>query len=213
MKLTRLMVTMLVVLTCTGCTSFQHSLKEGETIPDGTVLLVGAVALDPPVEQGTFVNYDVLGASRGVIRFGVTKDLSKKVDLQAFPPMSFDEALLMEMKGFSFFPQEPGTWYLRVGILDQSSHFSIPVVINGTPRFRGIDVKSLYLIKDVKIDIPPGAKAIYIGTLVYRHDGSRALNVKVRDDFKRAVQALTEEHIPGVTGRDLVKKLAQVVNQ
>jgi len=40
------------LLFASGCAPFLGSLK-GESRPDGKVLLVGAVALDPPVEQGT----------------------------------------------------------------------------------------------------------------------------------------------------------------
>jgi len=41
------------LLFASGCALFIGSLKEGESLPDGKVLLVGAVALAPPVEQGT----------------------------------------------------------------------------------------------------------------------------------------------------------------
>ncbi len=211
MKMARSIVVVFVVLMFAGCAPFLGSLKEGESVPDGKVLLVGAVALDPPLEQGTLVSYDVRGASRGIIRFGVTKDLSKKVDLHSFPPISSDEVFLMNMKGLSFIPLQPGTRYMRLGIMDQSSHYSIPVVINGTPGFRGVDVKSLYLVKNIKVNIPSDVKAVYIGTLVFKHDGEKATSVQVRDDFKQAAKDLAVKHIPGLTAKDVVKRLAQVV--
>jgi hypothetical protein len=198
-------------LAIAGCAPFLGSLKEGEAVPDGKVVLVGAVALDPPLEQGTLVSYDVRGASRGIIRFGVTNELKGKVDLQAFPPISSDEVFLMNMKGLSFIPLQAGTRYLRLGIMDHSSHYSVPVVINGTPGFRGVDVKSLYLVKDIKVDVPRDAKAVYIGTLVFKHDGKQATSVQVRDEFKQAAADLAAKHIPGLTAKDMVRKLAQVV--
>lgn len=211
MKMNRFIVAMLAVFVFSGCAPFQHSLKDGEALPDGKVLLVGAVALDPPLEQGEMVHYDVRGASRGVIRFGVTKDLSQKVDMKAMNPLSSDEVLIMNLKGISCIPLNPGTRYLRLGIMDESSHASIPVVINGRPGFRGIDVQSLYLIKDIKLDLPSNAKAVYIGTLVFQHDGKQATGVRVRDDFKQATKDLAAKQIPGLTSKEMVRKLAQVV--
>lgn len=211
MKMTRFILAMCVALVFAGCAPFHGSLKAGESVPEGKVLLVGAIVLDPPLEQGTLVGYDVRGASRGIIRFGVTKDLSGKVDRQSLATTPFDEVLLLSMKDLSCIPLQPGTRYLRIGIMDQSSHFSIPVVDGGKPGFRGVDVTSLYLVKDVKIDIPSNAKAVYIGTLVFRHDGSQATSVQVRDDFKQAAKDLAVKSIPGLSAKDMVKKLAQVV--
>lgn len=211
MELKRFVVGIIAVLVFSGCAPFQYSLKEGEALPDGKVLLVGAVALDPPLEQGEMIHYDVRGASRGVIRFGVTKDLSQKVDMKATSPISSDEVFIMNLKGISCIPLQAGTRYLRLGIMDESSRASIPVIINGKPGFRGIDVKSLYLIKDVKVDLPANAKAVYIGTLVFRHDGKQATGVQVRDDFNQAAKDLSARHIPGLTAKEMVRKLAQVV--
>ena len=91
---------------------------------EGKVLLVGAIVLDPPVDQGELINYDVRGMSRGVIRFAMTKDLSKKVDMQALLPISPEEILLMNLKGVSFVPLQSGTLYIRMGIMDVSSRAS-----------------------------------------------------------------------------------------
>jgi hypothetical protein len=210
MKSTGFVLTMLVLFFA-GCAPFNGSLKEGEAMPEGKVLLVGSIALDPPLEQGTLVSYDVRGASRGIIRFGVTKDTSKKVDLKSVISMSFDEVFLMNMQGLSCIPLQPGTRYLRVGIMDLSSHYSMPIVDGAAPGARGVEVTSLQLIKDLKVEIPNGVKAVYIGTLVFRHDGRQATSVQVRNDFKQAVKELATKHIPGLSPKDMVKKLAQVV--
>ncbi|MBJ6798540.1 hypothetical protein [Geomonas propionica] len=211
MSVKRFIVAMLVLVMFSGCAPFQHSLKEGEALPDGKVLLVGAVVLDPPLEQGEMIHYDVRGASRGVVRFGVTKDLSQKVDMKATIPLSSDEVFIMNLKGISYIPLTPGTRYLRLGIMDESSHASMPVVIGGKSGFRGIDVQSLYLVKDIKVDLPSNAKAVYIGTLVFQHDGKQATGVRVRDDFKQATKDLAAKHIPGLTAEGMVRKLAQIV--
>src|SRR6266516_2948938 len=131
MRTTRLFLALLCcLLFASGCAPFLGSLKEGESLPDGKVLLVGAVALDPPVEQGTFVNIDVMGASQGVMRVALTKDLSKKVDLSSALPISPDEVLLMKLKGISCIPLQAGTRYVRLGIVDLStraSNLTMPV--------------------------------------------------------------------------------------
>ena len=215
MKVARLLVAVLgCLLFVSGCAPIHASLKEGEPLPEGKVLLVGAIVLDPPVDQGELINYDVRGMSRGVIRFAMTKDLSKKVDMQAMLPISPEEILLMNLKGVSFVPLQSGTLYIRMGIMDVSSRAStltMPTGPGGSAGFKGIDVSSLYLVRDLKIEIPAKAKAVYIGTIVFKHDGAKATGVQVRDDFKQAVTELTAKNIPGIKPKDVVKKLAQVV--
>ena len=214
--MTKLLMTKLVcLLVVAGCAPFNGSLKEGEALPDGKVLLVGAIALDPPVEQGRLVSIDVRGASRGVIRFALTNDLSKKVDPGTTIPISPDEVLLMKLKGLSCIPLQPGTRYIRMGMLDKSSRYYIlaPPGPNGiSTGFKGVDVTSLHLVRDLKIDIPDNVKVVYIGTIIFRHDGKRATGVQVRDDFKQAAKELAAMNISGVSSGDVVKKLAQVVN-
>jgi len=214
--MTKLLVTMLCcLLAVAGCEPFYGSLKEGEALPEGKVLLVGAIALDPPVEQGRIVSIDVRGASRGVIRFALTNDLSKKVNPQAPMPISPDEVLLMKLKGLSCIPMQPGTRYIRMGMLDKSSQYSIlaPPGPNGVSTgFKGVDVSSLRLVGNLKIDIPDNVKAVYIGTIVYRHDGKRTTGIQVRDDFKQATKDLAANNIVGISSKDVVKKLARVVN-
>lgn len=215
MRVTKLLMAVFAILLfVSGCAPFRGSLKAGESLPEGKVLLIGAVALDPPVEQGKFVNIDVMGASQGVMRVALTKDLSKKVDLQAMTPISADDVLLMDLKGLSYIPLEPGTHYIRLGILDISSRGSVltmPAGPGGSAGFKGIDVSALYLVKDLKIEIPEKAKAVYIGTIVFRHDGREATGVKVRDDFKQAAKDLMTKNIAGIASKDVVKKLAQVM--
>lgn len=208
------MAALCCLLFVSGCAPFRHSLQEGDSLSDGDVLLVGAVALDPPVEQGNMVHHDVMGASKGVMRVVLTKDLSQKVDVNSLMSLSTDDILLMKLKESSFIPLKPGIRYARLGIVDISSQGSIPVAPRGpggSAGFRGIDVQSLYLVRDLKLDIPEKAKAVYIGTIVFRHDGQYATGVRVRDDFKQAAKELAAKKIAGITSKDVVKKLAQVV--
>lgn len=87
----------------------------------------------------------------------------------------------------------------------------MPAGPGGSAGFKGIDVSALYLVKDLKIEIPEKAKAVYIGTIVFRHDGREATGVKVRDDFKQAAKDLMTKNIAGIASKDVVKKLAQVM--
>lgn len=201
------------LLFVSGCAQFNGSLKEGESLPEGKVLFVGAVALDPPVEQGTFVNYDVMGASKGVMRVALTKDLSQKVDLSSVSPISADEVLLMNLKGISCIPLQPGKRYVRLGVMDistRASNLTMPAGPGGSAGFKGIDVSALYLVRDLKIEMPKKVKAVYIGTIVFKHNGKEAIGVRVRDDFKQAAKELAAKKIPGLTSKDVVKLLAKV---
>lgn len=215
MKRLFLVMTLLCSLVSSGCAPFRSSLKEGESLPSGKVLLIGAVALDPPVEQGDFVHHDVMGASKGVMRVALTRDLSQKVDVNSLASLSIEEALLMKMKESSFIPLQPGVRYIRLGIVDLSSRASrltMPAGPSGSAGFKGIDVSSLYLVRDLKLDLPEGVKAVYVGTIIFKHDGTKATGVKVRDDFKQALKELAAMKIDGLSSKDVVKKLAHVVN-
>lgn len=208
------MAALCCLLFVSGCAPFRHSLQEGDSLPDGEVLLVGAVALDPPIEQGNMVHHDAMGASKGVMRVHLAKDLSQKVDVNSLMSLSIDDVLLMKLKGLSFISLKPGIRYVRLGIVDISSQGAIPVAPagpGGAPGFRGIDVQSLYLVRDLKLDIPEKAKAVYIGTIVFKHDGQYATGVRVRDDFKQVAKEIAAKKITGITSQNLVKKLAQVV--
>ncbi len=69
------------------------------------------------------------------------------------------------------------------------------------------------ILPDAEIDIPAGAKAVYIGTFVIEHDGNFSRKVTVKDEYKAALKALKKQNIPGIGPKDVKKKLAKVVRQ
>ncbi len=62
------------------------------------------------------------------------------------------------------------------------------------------------------LHIPDNVKAVYIGSIVFRHDGKRTTGVQVRDNFKQATKDLAAINIDGISSKDVVKKLARIVN-
>lgn len=71
----------------------------------------------------------------------------------------------------------------------------------------------LYLTGDVKLTIPDDVKAVYVGTLVYYHNGQEATRIEVRNEFATAMTHLAKWEIPGIRPEDVVERLAQVVRQ
>lgn len=72
--------------------------------------------------------------------------------------------------------------------------------------------ETLTLAGDVQLDIPAGARAVYIGTIVYyRHDGKRTTGVQVRDEYAAAMRDLAARRLSGLTPKDVVKRLAAPV--
>ncbi len=88
------------------------------------------------------------------------------------------------------------------------------------PAPGGVDITYIMLYGDVKIVVPAKAKAVYIGTIEYRHDlkntkpnkfGYPPKKVVVKDEYEKAIAELAAMKIPGISSKDVVKKLAVVI--
>lgn len=197
-----LLVSLLCLFLLTACgPGFVPQLNPGDTVPPDKVLVIGSVVLDPPFEK---VGKKKKDNEPLEIKLGMTYDLKQEIkESTLYVP---DEAIAPVVGEIFFFPLPAGTRYIRTGQVMKVVGHHVAGPAAGTPVY---EVLNLY--KNIKLDVPEKARAVYIGTIVYRHDGQKLLSVSVLDDYARAVQALRSMKFPGIKQEDVVKRLAVVV--
>ena len=211
----------LLAAACVFSVPFHETVGKGEDVPQGQVLLIGKLTVEPMVEQGNVVVHAPRGTHKGVIKMSFADNADKPLDKEALIPFSSTELMDFNFKKTSFIPLDPGTRFARLGTLMlDSSRYTYGFSRGGAPAPGGVDITYLMCYGDVKITVPQKAKAVYIGTVVYQHDlkntkpnrfGYPSKRVVVRDEFKQAMQDLAAMKIPGITPKDVVRKLAVVI--
>jgi hypothetical protein len=187
-----------------GFPATHHRLVTEEGIAEGNVLLVGKVLLVPPVK--------VKHPDKQVYYIILTDDMSRQVNLEAnFSYIKHKEYMEAGYERLSLVSITPGARFIRMSqsILSvTSANFSM----TGAMRSPG-SVDRLNLTGDLKIVVPAGVKAVYIGTIVYSQDGNKATGVQVRDEYAQAMAEMARQGVPGVRPQDVVMRLVQVVKQ
>jgi hypothetical protein len=159
-------------------------LRNGQQVPAGVPVVLTRVVLDPPVEQGVVSGVSVKGDLHQVIKFALTRDLSEPVDLDSTVYVSPDEIMDLRLQGWSAVPMPAGTRYVRLGQLYVELYAK---ATSASGEMRAVKKRELLLPGDVKLEVAPDVQAVYVGTLVYRHDGERATAVEIRDERAEAV--------------------------
>lgn len=204
---------------CSG--AFHAALEKGEPVPPGTVLVIGKFTVDPMVEQGNIGVQAARGTHTGIIKMNFGDDAAQPIDRDAMAPFSATEQMDWSFTKTSFIPLLPGTRYARLGTLMlDSRRYTYGVSRGGSPGPGGVDITYLMLYGDIKIVVPQNAKAVYIGTIVYQHDlkntkpnmfGYPSRKVSVRDEYDKAMADLAAMKVPGITQKNVVKRLAVVI--
>lgn len=125
-------------------------------------------------------------------------------------PVSPDEIMDFQLKSISAIPVPAGKHYVRVAVL------TTKVVGGGSSQMgamtvhQPIDAENIILYGDIKLALPEKAKAVYIGTIVYHHNGKETTNITIKDDFNQAMQELNAKHIKGFKPNEVVKHLAMI---
>ena len=197
MKFRSIVLSLVCVVFITSCGSFTPALIKGGEIPPGTVLVIGKFVVDPP----WYLNdaKPKPGEGKLSIMTGITNDLSIVVKEDKI--YTTDINLHTPLYDVFYYPLTPGTKYIR------HSQVLKPI---GEHRSGATVFDVLKLYKNIKLTIPKKAKAVYIGTIIYKHDGERIRSVTVRDEYKKALRDLAKMKIPSLRSRDVVKKLAKV---
>lgn len=207
---------LLLALLVSGCASlsgpFSEPLERGESVPPGKVLLIGNFVMDPPVKQGPLAVRAPRGTHQDVIKLFMTRDLRGSIDMSKAFGNPVDEAMDVSMRGLSAVPLVPGTRYVRAGtVMKRStvqSNYVAPTPHMRTANAATIDAQFVTIVKDIKLDIPANAKAVYIGTIVFKHNGNEVTRVYVRNQYQSAMRELRRLNLSGVSTRNVVKKLA-----
>ncbi|MEN8135757.1 MAG: hypothetical protein ABFS18_09530 [Thermodesulfobacteriota bacterium] len=210
-----------MLLIASGCIisipKYMPRVNDLAAIPPGHVVVVSKVQLKPAISQRIDVEKMFRGANaikRNEVKFLTAQNVNNPVRKGTMVPFDIKGGydFNVSFKDFSFNLMPVGTTYIRRGevVVDSGvgSVSSMGGAMTGQRSFYDI-----YLWGDVKVEVPAGAKAVYIGTLVYEHDGKYSKKVKVKDEFKKAQRALEKKKIPGIRGKDLKKNLAKVIRQ
>lgn len=193
MKTTASCCLAVLVLLFPGCGSFVQPLLKGEAVPEGKVLMIGKVNVSPHFGKATKEEWDY-------IMMSMNDDLGRSVN-------SIDEAIDPAIGKVFFFPVSPGAKFFRVAQIMIPSGSRAGV---GGPRTT-YDV--LRMLRNIKVTIPAKARAVYIGTITYKHNGEKATEVTVRDEQEEAMEALAKMGFRSVAPKDVVKKPAVVLNE
>jgi len=183
-----------LALLLTGCGSFVEPLLKGEAVPEGKVLMIGKVIVSPHFGK---VDKD----EKDYIMMSMNDDLNRSVN-------SIDDAIDPDIGKVFYFPVSPGAKYFRVGqIMVPNGRYTVAKG-GAKPNY---DV--LRMLRNIKVTIPAKARAVYIGTITYKHNGEKAIEVTVRDEQEEAMQTLAKMRFRSVAAKDVVKKLAVVLSE
>jgi len=205
----------LVIVALSGCgMRYMPRYEQVGAIPPGHVLVVSRVELKPSVKQQKDIEKLFRGQNaikRGEVKFLTSTNVDKPVKKGSIIPFDVKGGydFNVSYKGFSFTVMPPGTTYIRRGevVLGRGVKGQVS---SGNPNY---SFRDLILWGDVKVTIPAGVKAVYIGNLVYEHNGRYGKSMRVKDDYNSAKNALAKQKIPGIKSKDLKKKLASVVKK
>jgi hypothetical protein len=186
-----------------GCgPSWTPALQKGEAVPSGLVLVMGKIMIDPI----WFTKNDIerQGGEIPNIRIGITYDLSKEAtEGKLYYP---DEGINPILGEFFYYPLSPSKRYIRSGMVFKAKGHHMAGMNAGQAYY---DVLNFF--RNISFEVPPNTKAVYIGTIVYKHDGKHATGIFVRDEYGEAAQELEKMKIPGIHAGDLKKRLAVVM--
>ncbi len=207
---------LLPALVLAGCATFTMPyavpLEQKEAAPPGTVLLVGQFVLDPPVKQGPIGVHAPRGKHEGVIKLYMTYDLRGKIDVNKAFGNPVDEGMDVSFSGLSVVPLAPGEHFIRMGSVMKSGVLRTQNMgPTGMAPNMNVEAQFIQLVRDIRIVLPRDAKAVYVGRIVFRHDGRQALGVSVTDDYANAMKDLAGKRIAGLDSKDVRKKLAEVI--
>ena len=186
--------------------------------------LIAHLSFSPQVEQGQLQFVELSDHSvKGVMMFSFFPDLREidwdKKDNPGFGGMASIvfggveegwEGTAIKQKGVSVIPFDRGTHYIRRGTFMINSYCRQSVIVGQGSSMRCTDYVSegIDMRRDLKIEVPEGAYAVYIGKLVISHNGKRATSVKVVDAYDQALAALRKEPVPGLDLAKVQKRLA-----
>jgi len=193
MKIKSTYVLAVLILLFHGCGSFVQPLLKEEAVPGGKVLMIGKINVSPHFGKATKEEWDY-------IMMSMNDDLNRSVN-------SIDDAINPPLGKVFYFPVSSGTRYFRVGQVMIPSGSRAGVGGSRTTY----DV--LRMLRNIKVTIPANARAVYIGTITYKHNGEKATDVTVRDEQEDAMQALAKMHFRGLAPKDVAKRLAVVLKE
>ena len=170
----------LAALLAAGCVSVSENVSSVSEIGGDDVVLVGKIEIRPPIkvdEQKYKAGWDVFNTKRHF--------LGRAILFTAETPQ------YRERTGNALNPPLEETYFVK---LPRSHRYivkgavSMELVSRGASARSGFDQTELLFPVPIQLDVRPGDKAIYVGTLrLHRDEFHEVTKAELRDDYAEAV--------------------------
>ncbi len=174
---------LLMGLAAAGCVSGKPHLESLNELQSGDIVLVGRIELVPPLNpKEQRLDTATSGRFRGMAHALVS---DRRFDLDDLPISAGSHALFVEL-GKDYYIRQPrqSPLYYSGSLILLRSSASYSGYMN---RNVTIDHGQIKLPGKLKYVIPPGARAVYLGTLRYhRNDYNAITRTEYIDDYARA---------------------------
>ena len=172
-KFLSLLMTVIMLFSFVSCASSKRMIKNPKGLSENETIIVGKIELDPPMKEDSQKLEWPYDADRYKFFLMWSKELRKPVE-RAMHPMSPD--LGASIKAFQ------GETFYAAG---NSESFYI---IASAVRTKGISnyFESAVLPASFRVEIQPGDRAVYIGTIRYNRDNFFQIkSIKIIDEYEK----------------------------
>jgi hypothetical protein len=206
------------ILLLTSACSFPHykHYDPGVAIPPAHAIVIAKIKFTPKIVRKFEGNFKQIGANlpkEGEIAMFTNPNIKKPLRKSVVNPIPLagTKQINIGYEYFTYHIMPVGTHYLRYGMLTYGSYGCGTSGSVGTGTRGHTCSRELRVFGDVKFEVPKGAKAVYIGTLAYKHDGQMSSRVTVKDEFSKLKKSLRK--VKGIRTRDVKKRLGKVIRQ
>jgi hypothetical protein len=168
------------VLLAAGCVSVSEEAASPRDVGADAVVLVGKIEIRPPVkaeEQKYQAGWDVFNTKRHFIGRAIL--------------FTADTPQYRERTGNALNPPLEETYFLKLPRSHRyivKGYVSMELVSRGASARSGFNQTELAFPVPIEVDVRPGDKAIYIGTLrLHRDEFHEVTKAELRDDYNEAM--------------------------
>ena len=167
-------------LVAAGCVSVSEDAASPRDVGSDAVVLVGKIEIRPPIkaeEQKYQAGWDVFNTKRHFIGRAIL--------------FTADTPQYRERTGNALNPPLEETYFLKLPRAHRyivKGYVSMELVSRGASARSGFNQTELVFPAPIEVDVRPGDKAIYIGTLrLHRDEFHEVTKAELRDDYNEAM--------------------------
>ena len=167
-------------LVAAGCVSVSEDVASPRDVGSDAVVLVGKIEIIPPIkptEQKYQAGWDVFNTKRHFLGRAIL--------------FTADTPQYRERTGNALNPPLEETYFLKLPRTHRyivKGYVSMELVSRGASARSGFDQTELAFPVPIEVDLRPGDKAVYVGTLrIHRDEFHEVTSAELRDDYKEAM--------------------------